>query len=245
MLEVDARGLLECLEQERFQFFADQRPEYQTIGSDRNGGLLWYLTVLGPDADDASSGYGVRVRNGAELSATSGGAPEIHGLTVVSDQAAFIQGDYNLNAQWRPAAFIADTVNILSNAWDNDADSALGLEARVPTPTTVNAAFLAGTDTTGSTDGEDGQGGAYSGGLENYPRFHERWSGKVFTYRGSFVSLGEPRRANGPWRIGNVYTPPGRDWNYDVRFNQAQNLPPLSPRFVYLVQERFIRDFER
>jgi len=42
-----------------------------------------------------------------------------------------------------------------------------------------------------------------------------------------------------------VYTAPNRDWDYDARFNQAQSLPPLSPRFVYLVQERFIRDFER
>ncbi|MDX1748570.1 MAG: hypothetical protein R3324_21775, partial [Halobacteriales archaeon] len=203
MLEVDVRGLLECLEDERFEFFADRDSRFQTIGSDRNGGLVWYLTVLGPDADDASSGYGVRVRNGADLSAPSPGSPEIHGLTVVSDQAAFIQGDYNLNPGWRPAAFIADTVNILSSAWDDDVDSTLGLDQRIPSPTTVNAAFLAGTETTGGADGEEGRSGAYSGGLENYPRFHERWSGTVFTYRGSFVSLGEPQHANGPWRIGN------------------------------------------
>jgi hypothetical protein len=108
-------------------------------------------------------------------------------------------------------------VNILSNAWDDDGDSALGLSERIPTPTTVNAAFLAGTDTTGGADGSGGQGGTYSGGLENYPRFHERWGGTVFTYRGSFVSLGESQRANGAWGQSGVYTPPGRDWNYFER----------------------------
>ena len=249
MLEVDARGLLDCLHQNRFGFFAGQQSEYQTIGTDRNGGLLWYLTVLGPDASSDRSGYGVRVRNGARLASTASGAPEIEGLTIVSDQAAFIMGDYNVGGSggsaWRPSAFIADTINILSNDWDDDAKADLPLALRGAAPTTVNAAFLAGTDVTGGADGEDGQRGAYSGGLENYPRFHEDWNGTVFTYRGSFVSLGEPQHANGQWQLAPVYSPPGRDWNYDVRFNQAQNLPPLSPRFVYLVQERFVRDFQR
>jgi hypothetical protein len=251
VLEVDVQGLLTCLDRHDggpTGFFGDRDVDDRTIATERNGGLVWYLTVLGPDADDAASGYAVRVRNGATLAATDPGAPDIEGLTIASDQPAFVQGDYNLNPDWRPASFITDAINVLSNAWGdawNDAQSQTW-SARTATSTAVNAAFLSGTDVTGGSDGLGGQGGGYNGGLENYPRFHENWSGRTFAYRGSFVSLGEPRHAGGAWSYGSpVYTAPNRDWNYDVRFNQAQNLPPLSPRFVYLVQERFIRDFER
>jgi hypothetical protein len=30
------------------------------------------------------------------------------------------------------------------------------------------------------------------------------------------------------------YVPPPRRWFYDVSFNNSTNLPPLTPRFVYL-----------
>ena len=88
---------------------------------------------------------------------------------------------------------------------------------------------------------------AYNGGLENYPRFHENWNGAVtYTYRGSFVSLNKPRHVNGAWVYGGmVYTAPVRNWNYDVSFNAAQNLPPITPRFVYLKQQLFVRDYDQ
>ena len=62
-------------------------------------------------------------------------------------------------------------------------------------------------------------------------------------YRGSFVSLERPRHVNGPWSAQS-YKPPIRDWGYDVRFNDAANLPPLSPQFVYLRHSMFVRDYE-
>jgi len=252
VLEIDAQGVLDCLDANAGfapdQFFKEQDEDFRGIDTERNGGLVWYLTVLGPDAEDAGSNYAVRVRNGATLASTDPDAPQIAGLTVASNQPAFVAGDYNRDADWRPAAFITDTVNVLSDAWGDswtDADST-SWSARGAQTTEVNAAFLSGTDVTGGAEGAGGQGGAYNGGLENYPRFHENWSGRTFRYRGSFVSLGEPAHADGAWSYGRpVYTAPNRDWDYDARFNQAQNLPPLSPRFVYLVQERFIRDFER
>ena len=252
VLEVDVQGVLDCLDAHAGfgpdEFFKERDAEFHGIDTERNGGLVWYLTVLGPDADDAGSNYAVRVRNGATLASSDPDAPPIAGLTVASNQPAFVAGDYNRNADWRPASFITDTVNVLSDAWGDawdDGDST-SWSPRVARTTEVNAAFLSGTDVTGGADGTGGQGGAYNGGLENYPRFHESWSGRTFRYRGSFVSLGEPQHAEGAWSYGSpVYTAPNRDWDYDARFNQAQNLPPLSPRFVYLVQERFIRDFER
>ncbi|MCB0328533.1 MAG: hypothetical protein KDD70_02685, partial [Bdellovibrionales bacterium] len=72
------------------------------------------------------------------------------------------------------------------------------------------------------------------------------WSGDTFQYRGSFVSLGTPQKVNGAWQYGgNRYTAPIRDWDYDTDFNDAANLPPLAPRFVYLRQELFQREFEQ
>ena len=94
---------------------------------------------------------------------------------------------------------------------------------------------MSGTDITNSaaTSG-------YNGGLENYPRFAENWSGKTLTYRGSFVSIGTPQHVSGRWG-DQAYSAPGRDWEYDLEFNDADNLPPLSPRFVHVKQESFER----
>jgi hypothetical protein len=84
----------------------------------------------------------------------------------------------------------------------------------------------------------------YNGGLENYPRFYENWSGKILLYRSSFLSLNDSRHVSGTWGAQS-YNPPNRYWNYDTTFNNADTLPPLTPRFVYLKQELFVRDFNQ
>ena len=89
--------------------------------------------------------------------------------------------------------------------------------------------------------------GTYNGGLENYPRFHESWSGTTLFYRGSFVSLGTPRHSNGNWcgtGAGcNIYNAPQRNWDYDTDFQNVANLPPLTPRFVAVDQILFTENF--
>lgn len=243
MLDVDLTALFNCLH--RTSWFTTGKE----LDDDSDGGLVVHLTVKGPESSAAASRYGVRVRNGQELRSTVGGAPTIKGITFVSDQASYVMGNFN-SVNKKPAAFLADTVNVLSNAWSDSNSYASGapraLSFRVASNTTVNAAFLAGTDTTGDIEGAGGQGGAYNGGLENYPRFHENWTNRTFTYRGSFVSLNTPRHQNGNWVYGGMhYTAPNRVWSYETSFNNAANLPPITPRFVYLRQELFVRDFER
>lgn len=253
MLELDVQAFFNCLTQNSDTFFGFGIDIDEASG----GGQVWYLSVFGLQSD-AVNNYGVRLRNGSRLGATVPGAPQIRGLTVVTDQAAYIQGDYNLDgpggADWRPASVLADSLNILSNAWSasgKDADSTVFSnpewnQRRRAVNTSVNAAFLAGTDTTGNQEGVGGQGGAYNGGLENYPRLHEHWTDRTLAYQGSFVSLDRPRRVDGAWRYGRpVYTAPNRNWRYDTRFNNLNSLPPLTPQFVYLRQELFVRDFER
>lgn len=275
MLNVDVQGLLNCIH-------AQTLMTGKTLADDTENGLVWFLTVDGPNsktdvnsatAPNTSNNYAVRLYNGRQLYSSQSGAPEINGLTVVSDQAVYIQGDYNLKddpataatEKWRPASILADTINILSNRWTLDdangrtyvsnlPSSKIDYTSRpTPTETTVNAAFLSGTEITGGVNGASGQSvGNHSGGVNNYPRFHENWASTVrFNYKGSFVSLNAPRRTNslycGPADATNcnIYTPPRRNWDYDTEFNNAANLPPMAPQFVYLRQEVFSRNFEQ
>lgn len=216
------------------------------------GGLVFFLTVLGPNADGVPSPrYGVRVFGSEDLPFPVGPADPT-GLTVVSDQALYLEGHYNrgVTAPKQPSAMMADTVNVLSTGWTrvggcyNDCQSGQTLGSRNALDTTVNAAFLGGVDVTSV--------GNYNGGLENYPRFHETWSGDTLTYRGSFVSLGTPQHADGIWcgtggssAAGcNIYNPPTRAWDFDTDFVDVQNLPPLTPRFVLVQQILFTETFK-
>lgn len=245
-LEIDLKTLLNCIEQNSRlgNYILESN---RILSDDTQGGLVLYFTVWGPDQNKAKTFYGVRLRNGQNLQSSISGAKVVKGMTVATDQALYVMGDYNnpTSGTHLPAALIADTLSILSNAWPSvDYSSSTGLSSRNASNTTVKAAVMAATTTTGNQEGVGGQGGDYNGGLENYPRFLERWTSKTLTYLGSFVSLNNPLKTNSSWGLGNVYAAPNRDWDYDTRFNVASNLPPLSPRFVYLRQELFVRDFD-
>lgn len=271
MLDVDAQELLTCLDEDGNTLTQNLLESGKELDDDTEGGLVWFFTVDGPDSNvDVTNGdpdgnnYGIRVRNGAELASTNTSAPAIQGLTIATDQAFYIRGNYNATNK-KPAAFLADSLNVLSNRWDfgrpGGDDQTVSFDGREYTDglpdgadnrndrrtetTTINAAFLGGTDSSGGVEGTGGQdSGNYNGGVENYPRFHERWSGTTLNYRGSFVSLNKARRVDGAWG-SQSYSPPGRNWDYDTDFNDAANLPPLTPRFVYLRQELFRRDFDQ
>lgn len=262
MLEIDMRNLLNCLKNKVVMAAG------KTLADTTQGGLVFYFGVDGPNSNATANAYGVRIRNAATLQSTIAGAPVVKGMSVITNQALYTWGHYNQTG-WIPAALMSDSLNVLSRNWQDSTAAAnvgagcpgsgnncsansgtgnanVSATNRVATDTTVYAAVMSGTDTTGGIDGTGGQGGAYNGGLENYPRFHEEWGGRSFTYLGSFVSLNKPRHVNGTWVYGGrYYTAPNRFWDYDTRFNDAANLPPLTPRFVYLRQELFVRDFEQ
>jgi hypothetical protein len=168
----------------------------------------------------------VRVYNGRRLPAL--------GLTVASASPLYVWGHYNQTndaylgttntVSIPPASLVGDALTVLSGNW-TDADSTLGVGSRVATPTTVNAGILAGSvDTTAS---------AYSGGMENFPRFLETWgANNTFTYNGSMVKMFPSLYANSPWGKANVYAPPARAWSYDHNFDFATRLPPLTPSLL-------------
>jgi Tfp pilus assembly protein PilX len=270
MLEVDVRGLMDCIHTQNLLEGG------RTLADNTENGLIWHLSVDGPNKNVDCSGvavgttcgndYGVRLRNGKQLDATIAGAPSVKGLSVVTDQALYIQGDFNSQGygssdpsinKWKPTATLGDSVNILSNNWNYSTEGAGNGSGSTPatvdgngntsapgaSATAIYAAFLSGTDESIASAGSDGSN--YNGGLENYPRLHEAWgSGNTLTYRGSFVSLNKARRVNGTWSQ-STYGAPKRDWGYEANFDDANKLPPLSPRFVYLRQERFDRQFDR
>jgi len=168
----------------------------------------------------------VRVRNGLVL-------PPL-GLTVATASPMYVLGNYNQTnsanlgtantSTTLPASLVGDAVTILSTNW-TDANSKNPVSARLAKPTTVNAAFLAGVVETAN--------GNYSGGMENFPRFLETWGlANPLTYNGSMVRMFPSLYATNIWGLGNVYSPPKRDWAYDLNFNDPAKLPPLTPSLL-------------
>ncbi|WP_297854646.1 hypothetical protein [Meiothermus sp.] len=111
MLEVNMAALLQAL----------QTSDLVNLADTTDNGLVFYFGVVGPNSSGLNN-YGVRIRNGADLTIAN---PQIKGLTVVTNQALYVQGDYNsdlstsASSRWRPAALLSDSINILSNEWFN------------------------------------------------------------------------------------------------------------------------------
>ncbi len=73
-----------------------------------------------------------------------------------------------------------------------------------------------------------------SGGLHNFPRFLESWSGVDCRIRGAMVALFECRVANDTWNL-RVYGPPNRVWGFNLLFDQGV-MPPLTPKTIELTR---------
>lgn len=164
----------------------------------------------------------VRLVNGDELD---------NALTVATSHPMYVQGDYNTDG-WRPASFVSDAITFLSNNWDDADHQAPVIVRPLAAPTTYYAAILAGHSATPCDHEDAGCSGGwqdfYGGGIENYPRFLEKWSGMLLKYVGSLVSVHEAQIAVGTWS-GRPYRAPVRDWSFDTRFEDPSNLPPGTP----------------
>jgi hypothetical protein len=175
---------------------------------------------------DAAKLTVARVTNGQQL------PPD--GLTVATRLPLYVQGHFNApdatpalanTAATKPASLVGDAITVLSANW-LDANSALAVSSRAASDTTVNAAFLAGIVQTANVAGIK----HYSGGVENFPRFLESWTGKTFTYNGSMVSMFSSRYATSFWGNSSYYNPPKRSWAFDRNFLVYAKLPPCTPQ---------------
>ncbi len=133
-----------------------------------------------------------------------------------------------------PALVAADAINILSSAWVDSSGKPIGdgLESnltntankgRIAADTEISTVFMGGIVNTPAG------GGGYSGGVENYPRFHEDWgSGRTIRYRGSIVALFNSAHATGVWGKNAVYGAPTRRWGFHDFLKNGQ-YPPFTP----------------
>ena len=207
------------------------------ISKNSSLGMIYISDIT---ADTAKRG--IRLINGSTLF-------PISGLTVVSENPVYIQGDFNTGgsppsnsgnytvpygsaytkySDIRPAAIVADAINILSNAWNDGTPTS----SRVAANTTVNAALVSGNVPSDGTH--------YSGGGENFIRFLENWSTKSFTYYGSMVQLWASKQGTGFWNASaSVYTSPtNNNWFYDT--NLGTKVPPGNFQLAaYLQQQRW------
>lgn len=197
----------------------------------------------------------VRIVNGQELpvstnynvSVNGASVPQIItcGLTVVTPQPLYVKGNYNVQipghtpltgshdtAYTYPAAFLADSITVLSSNWSDSYSSGTSLSSRPAANTTINAACLEGIVPSSN--------GNYSGGVENFLRLLEGWSGKTLTYNGSIMVMFPSLYATNIWPgTASVYSVPTRDWAFDTNFEVQADLPPLTPQFRTVIRNQW------
>jgi hypothetical protein len=228
-----------------------------TLGSNNSGISGWTGLVYVADGSVGTSASvvvdgqtysttrrGIRLMNGTNL--------PTGGLTIVSEDPVYIQGNYNTGGNDPPsnsgtytdpdktgytrvpAAVVADAVSILSQGWnDNNSDRAIS-SRNASNNTTINAAIVGGI--------VPSSGGNYSGGGENFIRFLEDWSNKTFCYYGSMVELYSSAQATAPWNgNGTVFKSPVTSrWYYDdATFSNTLGPPGALQIAAYLQQQRW------
>ncbi|HQU94142.1 MAG TPA: hypothetical protein PLK77_17725, partial [Pyrinomonadaceae bacterium] len=214
---------------------------------------------------------GIRLTNGTVLPGIYDSATPANtkGFTFSSENGVYVQGNYNATgvtsvpstgntpySNYRPfdtsthipASVVADAVTILSNNW-SDAQSFTSPwdkdgSDRQASETTIRFAMIAG-DTIASKEATPNQGGIsprLNGGVHNFKRFLEKWTGDNLNYAGSLINLFNSHNNNGAFKCCNtVYDPPRRNWVFDSTFLDPTRLPPGSPFFQYIQTTGFER----
>jgi hypothetical protein len=177
------------------------------------------------------------------------------GLTIATENSAYIQGDFNSNSQgngWNDphvaTSVAADAVTFLSDNW-NDYNSFLFPYTHAPVsgspaPVSNNPGQRAGYTTFYRVAIASGKGISFpqpggtgndfgtDGGVHNFLRYIEDWSNQTLNYKGSIINLFFNRQAVGTFKCcTTVYNPPGRGYLFDVEFLDPQLLPPRTPLF--------------
>ncbi|MFL6373378.1 MAG: hypothetical protein ACJ73D_01805, partial [Pyrinomonadaceae bacterium] len=145
-----------------------------------------------------------------------------------------------------PASIAGDGITVLSNGW-SDSNSFVypfNYAGRQASDTVDRFAMLSG-DTITTLSGSPNQGGGdlkMNGGVHNFKRFLEDWSGNTLSYSGSLINLFNSHNNNGPFKCCNtVYNPPNRNWVFDATFLDMNRLPPGTPYFQYIQTTGFLR----
>jgi hypothetical protein len=177
------------------------------------------------------------------LKLTNGGLGQLPmpGLTIVSENPVYIQGNYNATAGSvtdpgsAAAAVIADAVTLLSNDW-NDIRSFMAPtdpDGRVASTTGYRVALVSGKGLAFPQPAFADDSFGSDGGVHNFMRLLESWTNRTIRYRGSLVSLFHNRQATGTFKCCQyaVYEPGTREWTFDTNFLLPPGLPPGTPMF--------------
>jgi len=149
-------------------------------------------------------------------------------VQTASSSAGASAGTTN-TAYTYPAALIGDAITILSGAWSDTPGLALTSAPRnSPTATTINAAALEGIVQSTNSN--------YSGGVENFLRLEENWTGVTLTYNGSIVVMFPSIYATSAWSYGSYYDAPNRNWAFDYNFTVPSKLPHISPKVFRMIR---------
>jgi Tfp pilus assembly protein PilX len=177
------------------------------------------------------------------------------GFTIATENPVYVQGDYNTSAAdpfWATAfnptptqtphsaaAIIADSVTVLSDGWDDMTSMMFPTSAasRTPgAPAYYRTAIAGGKNIPFPVPGwpNAAQDLGTDGGLHNFLRYLESWGGQTLNYDGSLVSMYYSEYNTGIYKDGpggTVYSPPPRNYFFDVLFLSPTNLPPATPQF--------------
>ena len=216
-----------------------------------NGGAPWPRTFLvypneGRENPSPLFRRAVKMVNGSLIGLPTCVGGVVCGLTVATENPAYIQGDYNANSKGNgfsdpnvAASVVSDAFTFLSNDWHdvNTFNSPFNTGGRPANSAYYRVGVVAGKgisfpiptwDTT-AIDGSQDFG--TDGGVHNFLRYLENWGGTL-NYEGSILSLYYNRQATGLYNSGgNNYSPPNRGYSFDNNFLTPSLLPPRTPMF--------------
>ncbi len=175
------------------------------------------------------------------------------GFTVASEQPVYLFGNYNAtDAGWAttstPSAVIADAVTLESTAWNDingfsNPATSIGSNPKNANTTWYRLAVAAGKNHTFFYTSYGGDDWGSDGGVHNFLRFQEDWSGQWAHYKGSLVTLFYSAYGTGPFKCcSTVYSPPSRDYSFDQNFSNPALMPPGTPRFLQVVNTAYRQD---
>jgi len=205
-----------------------QYQQFNSMGSTSKGHNINSIFVYSEVALGSNSLPALRLADGQRL--------PLAGLMVATPLPIYVKGDYNVTTNGIkfsralgdttntvPAALLGDAITVLSADWKDSFVAGTALSSRTPGDTCVNAAALEGIVPSNGT--------AYSGGVENFLRLLENWTGRTITYNGSIVVMFPSQYATNVWQTTGVYyNAPTRKWGFDLNFTDQGRLPPLTPQ---------------
>jgi Tfp pilus assembly protein PilX len=193
------------------------------------------------------------------------------GFTVASENPVYVQGDYNSsaadpfwtggsnNVQHSAASIVADSVTLLSSlsSWPvtgattgwtdlNSLNNFTTMTNRNASTSYYRMAVSGGKNIPFPQPGFGGVANDFGtdGGLHNFLRLLEDWSGVNLNYNGSLVSMYYSEYDTGTFKCCTVvYNAPTRHFYFDTLFLNPNNLPPGTPMFQDIVNLSYHQNF--